>query len=355
MGKTLVIAEKPSVARDLALRPARILQELEGQDLSGGRRLRHHVGRRAPRRAGRAGRVRPEAEEVALRRPADHPGRVQARPQRRSGQEAAPRDPPPDGRRRGRADRQRLRRRPRGRADLRLPVRDRAGEEAGPAALALLDDQGRDLRGVRGPAPGRGDEAARGGGPLALRGGLARRHERHPRRLDPAARGVRRRRVARPRPDAHARARRAPRGGDPRLQARALLARRGEVRRERRAPLRRPLPGRQAAAERGRGQGDRRGLHGQARPDHEAREEGGGRAAAAPLRPDLAPAPRQHAARLLGAAHALRRPAPLRGAQGAHLPAHELALPDRRHDPRDQADRGARRAQRRLPARPPST
>ncbi len=33
----------------------------------------------------------------------------------------------------------------------------------------------------------------------------------------------------------------------------------------------------------------------------------------------------------------------LRGAQGAHLPAHELALPDERHGRRDQADRRARR------------
>ena len=134
-------------------------------------------------------------------------------------------------------------------------------------------------------------------------------------------RGVRRRRLARPRADADARTGRPPRGGDPRIQARALLARRGEVRRERRADLRRPLPGRQAPAQRGRGEGDRRGHHGQARPDHEAREEGGGRAAPAALRPDLAAAARQHAARLLGAPHAGGRPAALRGAQGAHLPA----------------------------------
>ena len=96
------------------------------------------------------------------------------------------------------------------------------------------------------PARRRGDEAARGRGALALRGRLGRGHERHPRGDDPAARGVRRRRVARPRADAHARARRPPRGGDPRVQARAVLARRGRVRGRRRAPLLRPLPGRQA-------------------------------------------------------------------------------------------------------------
>ena len=100
--------------------------------------------------------------------------------------------------------------------------------------------------------PGEEMKLARGGGPLALRGRLARGHERHARGVDPPARGVRRRRLARPRPDAHAGAGGAPRGGDPRLQARAVLAGRGEVRGHGRAPLRRPLPGRQAAARRPR-------------------------------------------------------------------------------------------------------
>ena len=54
--------------------------------------------------------------------------------------------------------------------------------------------------------------------------------------------------------------------------------------------------------------GDRRGLQGPAGHDHQAREEGGDRAAPAPLRPHLAPAPRQHAARLLRAPHARRPP-----------------------------------------------
>ena len=110
-----------------------------------------------------------------------------------------------------------------------------------------------------------------------------------------------------------------------------------------------PLHGRQAAAGGGGGHRDRRRRHRPAGRDHEAREEGGARAPAAPLRPDLAPAPREHALRLLGAAHAGGRPAALRGAQGAHLPAHELALPDRRHDRRDQADRRPGRPQRAVP------
>ena len=83
MGKTLVVAEKPSVARDLAAR-CRILQAVEGQDAPRWRRPRHHLGGRPPGRPGAAGRLRPEAEEVALRGPADHPGRVQARPERRA-------------------------------------------------------------------------------------------------------------------------------------------------------------------------------------------------------------------------------------------------------------------------------
>ena len=71
-------------------------------------------------------------------------------------------------------------------------------------------------------------------------------HERDPRRVDPAASGLRRRRFAGARPDADARARGAARGGDPRVQARAVLARRGRLRGRRRAPLLGPLPRRQA-------------------------------------------------------------------------------------------------------------
>ena len=106
-----------------------------------------------------------------------------------------------------------------------------------------------------------------------------------------------------------------------------------------------PLHGRQADR-RGRGGHDRRGGGGPERHHHQAGEEGGDREVADPLRPDLAPAPRQHAAGLLGAPHAVGRAEALRGAQGAHLPAYQLALPDRRHGGRDQADRQARGRQR---------
>ena len=71
---------------------------------------------------------------------------------------------------------------------------------------------------------------ARGRRALALGGRLDRRHERHARGDDPPALLVRRRRVARPRADADARDHRPPRGGDPRVRARAVLARRRDVR-----------------------------------------------------------------------------------------------------------------------------
>ena len=146
-----------------------------------------------------------------------------------------------------------------------------------------------------------------------------------------------------------------PRGGDPGLQARALLAGRGALRRQRRAPLHRPLPRRQAPALGGRGQGDR-GCHGRpARRDHEARAQGRAREAAAPLRPHLSAAPRQHAAGVLGPAHAGRCSAALRGAQGPHLPAHQFPLPDRRHGGRDQAHRRAGGPQPGIPSAGRST
>ena len=139
----------------------------------------------------------------------------------------------------------------------------------------------------------------------------------------------------------------AARARDPRLRPRAVLARRGEVRRDGRAPLQRPLPRRQAD-QGGRGQDDRRRDDGAAGHDHQARAEGGARGAAAPLRPHLAPAAREHALRLLRAPHPRRGAEALRGAQGDHVPTNELALPHLRHDRRDQADRRARRPPRAL-------
>ena len=135
----------------------------------------------------------------------------------------------------------------------------------------------RDARGARAPARRRGAAPARGGRPLALGGRLDRRHERHARGDDPPALVVRRRRVARPRADADAGDPDPARGGDPRLRARAVLARR-------RAPSRptsaRRYEGRFHAgakpriAHRRGGRGDRRARSAASRgDDHQARED----------------------------------------------------------------------------------
>src|ERR671922_192101 len=102
----------------------------------------------------------------------------------------------------------------------------------------------------------------------------------------------------------------------------------------------------EGAESRRRGRRDRRRGEGQARRDHEARQAQAARAPAAPLRPHLAPARGEHALRLLRPPHARGRPALLRGAQGPHVSAHELALPDERHGLGDQADRRPGRARR---------
>ena len=114
----------------------------------------------------------------------------------------------------------------------------------------------RDERGPRRPARR---------GQVALGGRLDRGHERHARGHHPPALVVRRRRLARARADPDAGHHRPARGGDPRLQAREVLAGGRRLRGRRRAPLRGPLPRRRPAAaeERRRGEGDRRGVRGE--------------------------------------------------------------------------------------------
>ena len=82
---------------------------------------------------------------------------------------------------------------------------------------------------------------------------------------------------------------------------------------------------------------------GQTGGHHQARDHRAQGTRAAALRPHLAAARRQQPLRVLGPPDAGRRPAALRGAQGAHLSADQLPLPDRRHGRRDQADRQAGR------------
>ena len=165
-----------------------------------------------------------------------------------------------------------------------------------------------------------GAELARleAGRPLTLGGRLDRRHERDARGDDPAALVVRRRRLARARADADARDPRPPRGGDPRLQARAVLARRRELRAGRRAGGRARYEGRYHAGAKPRlasaaeAERDRRGLHRSGRRDHQAREAEQHASARRMLyRPDLAcsatrtPASGSTARRTLAAAQRL--------------------------------------------------
>ena len=194
-------------------------------------------------------------------------------------------------------------------------------------------DQGR----VRRPAPRRRAGLARGGGPLALGGRLDRRHERHPRGHDPAALSSFDGAVSL---------------GRVQTPTLAILARREQEIRDFKpepywvvdatfdpvADRPRVYEGRyhaganpriKSAEEAARG---RRGLPGPDGRDHQAREVRAQGAPAAALRPDLAAARRQQPLRLHRPPDAGRRPAALRGAQGAHLPADQLALPHQRHD-----------------------
>ena len=222
------------------------------------------------------------------------------------------------------------------------------------AAVAVVDDEGRDAARLHRAAPRRGVRQARGRRPLALGVRLDRRHERHPRGDDPPALLLRRRRLAGPRADADAGDHHAPRGGDPRVRARALLARRRALRGARGAQVRGPLPRRCQAAHQDRRRGRRRRRR-RPRPDrrdHPARAQEAHREGAAALRPHVAAARGQQPLRLHRPPHARRRPALLRGAQGAHVSAYELALSDERHDRRAQADRRPRRRRlARLPGR----
>ncbi len=370
MSKTLVIAEKPSVGQDLARVLTGSVQEAGG--LPRGSRGGDHLGGGSPGAAGRAGRVRPQVQELADARPADRARALQAGGARRAlaqadvGRHQTAR---PRGRRRGR---QRLRRRARGRADLRLPVREGQGEEAGETAVAELDDERGDEGGASRGCARRRSSRARAGRQIALGGRLDSGHERHARGDHPAAQLLRRRGVAGARADADARDHRSPRGGDQGLQARALLARGRDVRGRaragcggrRRADLQRALsawrPGpREGATARGspprrrRSRSSRRAW--QRGHDHEAREEGAARESADAVRPDDAAAGGEQPLRVLRQADARGGAAAVRGAQGAHLPAHELALSDERHGRGDQADRRAGGDARRSTARAPST
>ena len=323
------------------------------------RRLRRDLRRRPSLRAAAARGDRSQVQALDPRRAA-HPSQgVQVQ-----GQEGPDRPDPHHqeaarARGRERGD-QRLRRGARGRADL---PRDRRGprlQEADPPPVAAVDDAGRDPRRLRGAAAG---PRARGPGqrgrlPRAL--GLADRDERHARAHQAAQEpqgedGL----VGGARADAHPGDAGRARARDPGARAAPLLAGQRQLRARGRALHRRVVrPGfrrrrrrgspRRPDLRRGARAGDPGACRGPAR--HRRRDaqalEGIGAAA---LRSHQPPARGQPPLRLVGAAHALGRPAALRAPQAADLSAHRLALPAERL-PRDGA-RDARHLRRRRPAR----
>ncbi len=234
-----------------------------------------------------------------------------------------------------RAD-QRLRRRARRRADLPLHRAGRQGEAAGAPAVAAVDDARRDPRGVRAAAPGRADAAAGRRRPQPLGGRLAGRHQRHARhdrlqqqgrRLLPDHR--------RPRADADARDRHRARGQDPQVRLARLLGSAGDVRRQGRR-VRRPLDrselqeGRRSGRARRAhlGRGARRGDRGRVPRQDRHRHRGGEAehpAVAAAVRPDVVAARGQLQVRLLGQDHAVAGAGPVRAPQGADVSADRRA------------------------------
>ena len=344
MSKTLVIAEKPSVGRDLgAVLPGPFTKHegyLEGPEHIVTWAVGHLVQLADPdeyddqykkwRMADlpivpdvQAGRPRRALEE------ADERGQAAARPRRRR----------PGG--------QRLRRRARGRADLRLPVREGRLQAARAAAVAELDDQRGDQGRVRHLRPGAEfptlEEAARSRSEADWIVGMNATRAATIRLRSSFDGAVSLGRVQTP--------------------TLAILARREqEIRDFMPEPYwvvdaaLRPVEARPRRYE-GR-------FHAGAKP---RMATAGGRTAIVAAcegqtgtitklekserkeRPqllyDLTSLQRdaEPPLRLHGAAHAGCRPAALRGAQGAHVSAHELALHDQRHDPRDQADRRAGR------------
>ncbi len=232
---------------------------------------------------------------------------------------------------------QRLRRRPRGRAHLPVHRAVREDDEADPPPVAAVDDHGRDPRRLRPSPRRRRDAPARRCRGMPLRVRLAGRHQRHARddrvqfevRRLPADDG-------RARADPHAGDPRRARGEDPRIPSARLLGGARHVRRERRR-IHGPLVRRAVAQDRrgpgcargapvgGRaGTGHRREVRGQAGRGHRGSEaDDAGRAAA--LRPHDAAARGQRPVRLLRAHHPVARAGALREAQGAHLSAHRLA------------------------------
>ena len=368
MAKSLIIAEKPSVAQDIvrALTPEAGKFEKHADHFENERYVvTSAVGHLVEIKA-------PEAYDVKRGKwsfahlPVVPPhfdlapiDKIEVAPQRggQAGQAQG----------RDRAD-QRLRRRARRRADLpphRAVRRGRqAARQAGAAPVAAEHDAAGDPRRLRRAAQRQAD--ARPGRRRAqpLRGRLAGRHQRHARddrvqlarrRLLPHHRG--------PRADAHAVDRGRARGEDPQARAARLLGGEGGVPRQGRhlrgqvvrsqveedRPRRRSADPDRARADRLWNEADARAIEqavrGQTGP-RQRREQAQHAVEPAAVRPDHVAARGQRPLRLLGQDHAVAGAGAVREAQGAHLPAHRLAraargLPERREE--DDGGAGRRR------------
>ncbi len=215
--------------------------------------------------------------------------------------------------------------------------------QADEAPVAAVDDREFDPRRIRN-ARGRLEvRRTRRCGVVPIEVRLADRHERDA-RADAAAEGTQGedRLVGRARADTDAGDRRRSRARNPRARSQAVLAAAGALSRGgsriRRDLVRCGLP---RARGRGAGEPRRSDLRQRAReftrgPDRrpsgrsERDTQAEPRDRAAALRPDEPAARGQPPLRLVGAPHAERRAALLRGAQTPHLPAHRLALPSER-------------------------
>ena len=230
MGKTLIIAEKPSVMTDLSRALAKPLGKFEKQ--GSGRdayfendnavitsAVGHLVELRMP--MGPNGKKLPWNFQVLPAIPEHFD--LDPIPDIRSPPQAGPQARQAQGHR---PHRQCLRRRPRGRTDLPLHHGNRQNPQARPAALDAVDDQQRHPRSMGAPPQRRANAAPGRCRPVPLRVRLARRPQRDPRvhllQLPPRRLQHHRRR---PRPDADARHPRRPRGGNPAPSSRPPISR----------------------------------------------------------------------------------------------------------------------------------
>jgi hypothetical protein len=237
--KSLIIAEKPSVAADLARALGKVPKK--GEHLRE-RRVRHLLGRRPPRGTRDAGGHRQEEIRLlAAGDAADHPGEIRLKPIEESKDRfdqlkklLARKDVDQvinacDAGREGELIFTYLYQL----AKCKLPVKRAWMQTMTTEGIREAFKHLRDGEQMAGPGRRR---------PLPQRERLAHRHQRHPRAHQAHVRLARRqRRLRRPRADPHPRHRLQPRAGDPQFQAARRTGGHGHVR-SRQGPLRGRLP-----------------------------------------------------------------------------------------------------------------